>query len=88
MGPATATLIISCAKAVVDRAKDAPNARPMSFIDFIGCPRGVLWGKCRIESRAPFSADFAAKSPGNFGQSIVGLQHLAAGRAWIGIAQR
>jgi hypothetical protein len=33
---------MSCASAVVDSANDAPNARPMSFNDFIGGPRGDL----------------------------------------------
>jgi hypothetical protein len=39
IGPATA-ILMSWANAVADRANDAPNARPMSFNDFMEGPRG------------------------------------------------
>ena len=39
IGPATA-MVMSCANAAVDSANDAPNARPMSFNDFMRGPRG------------------------------------------------
>jgi hypothetical protein len=39
IGPATA-MEMSCASAVVDSANDAPNARPISFSDFMRNPRG------------------------------------------------
>jgi hypothetical protein len=33
-------MVISCANAVVDSAREAPKARPMSFSDFMRYPRG------------------------------------------------
>jgi hypothetical protein len=49
-------MVMSCASAAVDSANDAPNARPMSFSDFMRSPRGDYYGKCPagagFESRA------------------------------------
>jgi len=47
IGPATA-MVVSCASAAVDSTNDAPNARPMSLIDFIRDPRVDRHRKYRL----------------------------------------
>src|SRR6185312_2070987 len=69
IGPATA-MVTSCANAALDNAIDAPNARPMSFSDFMRYLAGDrLWklpGSPRFKP-APFLNEFLEKSPAKYG---------------------
>ena len=70
-------------RAAVDSASDAPNARPMSFNDFMRGPRGIATGSPagRVRKSRSLSADFTAKSSAIFG-------HVAALRRILRTACR
>src|SRR5258707_14950954 len=65
-------MLMSCASAPADNANDAPSARPMSFSDFMSVLAGIdrygMHPADRVLRSGPLSADFAGKSPANFGQ--------------------
>src|SRR6266536_6149994 len=71
IGPAT-PLEMSCANAAVDSANDVPNAKPISFNDFMDVLAGRSLreepGLRRDERSGVLSAEFAAKSSAIFRQ--------------------